>query len=66
MLTVIPSTAIDIYRMLPEGTRCEVIDNILTMLPSNTSQHQLTLSAIAVPIYNHLLRDKLGEIIPDL
>jgi len=39
-ITEIPSTAVEIYRMLPEGTRCEVILNELSMSPSPSREHQ--------------------------
>src|SRR3954470_10551590 len=35
-----PRTALEIYKILPEGTRCEVIENVLYMLPRNTMRHQ--------------------------
>lgn len=64
MLTDIPSTAIDIYRILPEGTRCEVIFNELSMSPSPGSEHQLVLSDLHVLLYSFLKESKLGKIIP--
>ncbi len=30
----VPKTALDVFRLLPEGTLCEVIDNVLYMSPS--------------------------------
>lgn len=40
METLIPKTALDIYRGLPEGTRCEVIFNELIMSPAPNPRHQ--------------------------
>jgi Uma2 family endonuclease len=64
MLTDIPATAIDIYRMLPEGTRCEVVFNELSMSPSPTSEHQLLLSDLHALLYNFLKQTKAGKVIP--
>ncbi|EHQ27998.1 Uma2 family endonuclease [Mucilaginibacter paludis] len=64
MLTDIPATAIDIYRMLPEGTRCEVVFNVLSMSPSPTSEHQLLLSDLHALLYNFLKTTKAGKVIP--
>jgi len=64
MLTQIPATAIDIYRMLPEGTRCEVIFNELRMSPSPSSEHQLLLSDLHAALYNFLKQAKTGKVIP--
>jgi len=41
MQTTVPSSVLDIYRMLPEGTRCEVLYNQLSMSPSPSTEHQL-------------------------
>jgi Uma2 family endonuclease len=64
MLTEIPATAIDIYRMLPEGTRCEVIFNELSMSPSPSSEHQLLLMDLSAQLYNFLKQTKAGKVIP--
>ncbi|MGN6397790.1 MAG: Uma2 family endonuclease [Mucilaginibacter sp.] len=50
----VPETALDIYRMLPEGTRCEVIFNELIMSPSPSSQHQFLLSDLHGLLYDFL------------
>lgn len=36
----IPKTALDVFKLLPEGTLCEVIDNILYMSPAPKYNHQ--------------------------
>ncbi|RKR81388.1 putative restriction endonuclease [Mucilaginibacter gracilis] len=64
MLTDIPATAIDIYRMLPEGTRCEVIFNELSMSPSPSSEHQLLLMDLSAQLYNFLKQTQAGKVIP--
>lgn len=35
----VPKTALDVFRMLPEGTLCEVIDNVLYMAEPCTYFH---------------------------
>jgi Uma2 family endonuclease len=37
----VPKTAVEIYKMLPEGTRCEVIENVIYMSPAPTEKHEL-------------------------
>lgn len=72
----------DVFNMLPEGTRCEVIDNALYILPTPTTQHQLLLSKLLSKInlfsseYNLgttlvgpcdvYLNDEENVVIPDL
>jgi Uma2 family endonuclease len=65
-ISEIPSNAIEVFRMLPEGTRCEVIFNELIMSPSPSMPHQLLLSDLHVLIYNFLAQNNLGKIIPAL
>lgn len=60
----VPQTAVEIYRMLPEGTRCEVIFNVLVMSEPRTFQHQLVLSEVQVPLYFFLREKDDAEIIP--
>jgi Uma2 family endonuclease len=56
----IPSTAIDVYRMLPEGTRCEVIFNELIMSPSPSKYHQFTLIKLTTLLFQFLDDSKTG------
>lgn len=58
-----PSTAVDIYRMLPEGTRCEVIFNELIMSPSPSPLHQLLLSDLHALLYDHLKVNGTGKVL---
>ncbi|MCR8557657.1 Uma2 family endonuclease [Mucilaginibacter sp. BJC16-A38] len=62
-ISEIPSTAVEVYRMLPEGTRCEVIFNELIMSPSPSSLHQLLLSDLHVLIYSFIKERNLGKVI---
>ena len=58
----IPRTAMEVFNMLPEGTLCEVIDNVLYMSPSPTTDHQRILLNIAFEIKSFLSRQPLGEV----
>jgi len=58
----IPQTAMEVFEMLPEGTRCEVIDSALYMSPSPTTDHQRLSLRIANKIYNFLIDNPLGEV----
>ncbi len=63
-ISEIPSTAVEVYRMLPEGTRCEVIFNELSMSPSSTPLHQLLLSDLHALLYFFLKNASSGKVIP--
>ena len=54
VISEIPSTAVEIYRMLPEGTRCEVIFNELIMSPSPSREHQLILIKLSSLLFQFL------------
>lgn len=49
--------------MLPEGTRAELIDNILYMPPSPTSNHQMTSTDLVTDINYFLRKNGLGRVI---
>jgi Uma2 family endonuclease len=61
-ITEIPSTAVDIYRMLPEGTRCEVIFNELSMSPSPSREHQKVLIKLTAILFEFLNQHPVGEL----
>ena len=56
----IPATAVDIYRMLPEGTRCQVIFNELTMSPSPSREHQSILIKLTAILFQFLTEKPKG------
>src|SRR3569833_691345 len=58
----IPRTAMEVLNMLPEGTLCEVIDNVLYMSPSPTTDHQRILLNIAFENKSYKSRQPLGEV----
>ena len=53
VLDQIPKTALDVFRLLPEGTLCEVIDNILYMSPAPKYTHQRLVLLLAKKLSNH-------------
>ena len=58
--TTIPANALEIYRMLPEGTRCEVLYNVLTMSPAPSIQHQLLSFKLSGLLFNFLEKRDIG------
>ncbi len=58
-----PRTLMEVYKMLPEGTRAELIDNILYMPPSPTSNHQIASSDLLTDINSYLRKRGLGRVI---
>src|SRR3569832_1674665 len=58
----IPATAVDIYRMLPEGTRCEVVFNELTMSPSPSREHQALLIKLTAILFQFLTDNPAGTL----
>lgn len=63
MGTTIPATAVDIYRMLPEGTRCEVLYNQLIMTPALNTDHQFISVKLSALLYNFLEETGTGVIL---
>jgi len=63
MHTTIPATAIDIYRSLPEGTRCEVLYNQLIMTPAPNTSHQFLSVRLSAKLFNFLEETKKGVIL---
>ena len=58
----VPKTALDVFRMLPEGTLCEVIDNVLYMSPAPKYNHQKLVLLFSQRIANYLDKTKRGII----
>jgi Uma2 family endonuclease len=65
MVTIdqVPKTALDVFRMLPEGTLCEVIDNVLYMSPAPRYTHQRLVGLFFREISLHLNQEHTGEAI---
>ena len=62
-LNKIPRTAIEVYELLPVGTRCEVIQNTINMLPVVNFPHQETNSDLFFEMSKHVRELKLGKVI---
>lgn len=60
VISEIPSNAIEVYKMLPEGTRCEVIFNELIMSPSPSKDHQLLLIRLTTLLFQFLETAQTG------
>jgi Uma2 family endonuclease len=59
----VPKTALDVFRLLPEGTLCEVIDNVLYMSPTPRYNHQHLLGLFFRLISTHVDNTAIGEVI---
>ena len=59
----VPKTALDVFRLLPEGTLCEVIDNVLYMSPTPKYSHQKLLGLMYRIISEHVEKSNIGEAI---
>jgi Uma2 family endonuclease len=59
----VPKTALDVFRMLPEGTLCEVIDNVLYMSPAPKYNHQRLTGLIYRRLSNHVEETGKGEVL---
>ena len=59
----IPKTAIDVFRMLPEGTLCDVINNVLYMAEPRTYIHQYVVQKIGCALLSYVETLKSGEVI---
>ncbi|HMR55959.1 MAG TPA: Uma2 family endonuclease [Cyclobacteriaceae bacterium] len=56
-----PRTLLEVFRMLPEGTRAELIENSLYMSPAPTVTHQDIIVSLASQIYVFTKKKKLGK-----
>lgn len=59
----VPKTALEVFRLLPEGTLCEVINNVLYMSPAPTYDHQRLVRLFTQKISNYLDYTNIGELI---
>ena len=57
-----PRTLLEVFKMLPEGTRAELIDNSLYMSPAPTLSHQRIVILLATQLYNLAAKKNLGEV----
>lgn len=57
-----PRTIMEVFKMLPEGTLAEVIDNTLYMSPTPITIHQRILRKLSTEIDGFLTENNLGEL----
>ncbi len=58
-----PRTIMEVYKMLPEGTRAELIDNVLYMPPSPLGGHQSTAAELFGNIFIHVKKTGKGMVL---
>src|SRR3954464_14606896 len=59
----VPKTALDVFRILPEGTLCEVIDNVLYRSPAPKYNHQRLVTLFTIRIRNYVEAQQKGTLI---
>lgn len=59
----VPSNALEVFKLLPEGTRAEVIFNVLYMSPSPLFQHQKLITELLLRLGNHVQQKKSGYLL---
>src|SRR2546421_4941537 len=57
-----PRTMLEVYKSLPEGTLCQLINNQIIMSPSPLDIHQKILGKIFVALVNLVESNKSGEV----
>ncbi len=64
MLSVLrpPRTIYQVWKSLPEGTLCQIINNNLVMTPAPLNSHQVVIMKVCNVLYNFLERKKIGEV----
>ncbi len=55
-----PRTAMEVFKILPEGTLCEVINGQLFMSPSPFTQHQMIVTELLSCLHIWLKSKKMG------
>jgi Uma2 family endonuclease len=55
-----PRTTMEVFKMLPEGTRCELIEGIIYMSPAPTTSHQSFSFTLSGRFFNFLNKTKKG------
>lgn len=57
-----PKTMFEVFRSLPEGTLCQLINNNLVMSPAPTDAHQKILMSISSQLFFYVSKNQLGEV----
>jgi len=57
-----PRTMMDVFKMLPEGTLAEIIDNRLYMSPSPIGKRQRLITKLTLQLGNYIELKSLGDL----
>jgi len=57
-----PRTMFEVFKSLPEGTLCQLINNNLVMSPAPTDPHQKILMDISAQLFFYVSKNQLGEV----
>lgn len=57
-----PKSMLEVWESLPEGTRCQLINNKLIMSPAPLDIHQVVLNEINFEIFSFLKKSKIGQV----
>jgi len=57
-----PRTMFEVFKSLPEGTLCQLINNNLVMSPTPTDPHQKILMDISAQLFFYVSKNQLGEV----
>jgi len=55
-----PETAVDVFKLLPEGVHCQVINNSIYMSPAPSFEHQVVIANIHFGIMSLLKKKNSG------
>lgn len=61
-----PRTALELFKILPEGTRCQLIDDHIIMSPSPIWKHQDVVKNILFQIETFLRKKQSGKVLSDV
>jgi Uma2 family endonuclease len=56
-----PRTGMEAFKLMPEGTSCQLINDVLIMSPSPTTPHARVQNKLFIGLYEHVEDKKLGE-----
>lgn len=57
----LPRTAVEVFKLLPEGVYCQVIDNVIYISPAPTFQHQEIILTIGSLMHVYIKGKKSGK-----
>ena len=56
-----PETAVDVFKLLPEGVYCQVINNVIYMSPAPSFEHQDVIAELLLQVRQYVNKMKLGK-----